>query len=143
MVLAGANDGVGGAAIPIGDSVFGTGDADRFVLLSPGAPHVVDDVRTHDGNLFPRLFGGKNRIVARTLPRFPILAGGIANLGLASYLPGIPHLVAAAVLADNRAVQLVLPIGLVVTQVWQTPAIVSGFSGIVVGTLPIRVAFTG
>src|ERR1700722_483254 len=95
-------------------------DGIRFALFTPGVPHaielglvVVDDVRTHHGHFLPRLFRRKNRFVALTFPHFAVLAGGISNPRLASCLPGIPHLIKVAVLDDDRTIEILLPIGLI------------------------------
>src|SRR5262245_1783380 len=99
----------------------GVADGIRLILLAPGVPQaeafllgVVKDVRAHDGHLLPRLVSGENGLVAPPLPGLPVLAGGKPDPRLAPCLSRIPHLVAVAVLEDDRAVDIVLPIGLTV-----------------------------
>src|SRR5262249_10142873 len=51
-------------------------------------------------------------LVAHPCPGLAIRAGGIADPRLAPCLPRVPHLVALAVLDDDRAVHVVFPIRL-------------------------------
>src|SRR5262249_9042062 len=99
----------------------GVADGVRLVLFTPGVPHavelvlvVVNDVRTHHRYFLPRLFCDENRLVTHSFPRLPILARGISDPRLASCLPCVPHLVAVAILENNWAIHIILPIGLVV-----------------------------
>src|SRR5262249_52592950 len=99
----------------------GVTDGVRLVLLAARVPHsvalrwvVVVAVRTHHGGLLPGLFRDEDGLVALALPRLPVLAGGVADPRLAPGLPRVPHLVAVAVPDDDRAVEIVLPIRLVV-----------------------------
>ena len=70
-------------------------------------------MRAHHGDLLPRLLGGENGLVAHPLPCLPVRARRVSDPGPAPSLPGVPDMVHVPLLENDRAVQIVLPVGLV------------------------------
>src|SRR5262249_33935319 len=81
---------------------------------SRGAPLDSARARFSVSRRWSAAVSGENGLVAPPLPGLPVLAGGKPDPRLAPCLSRIPHLVAVAVLEDDRAVHIVLPIGLTV-----------------------------
>src|ERR1035437_8161991 len=95
--------------------------ADRvgLVLLATGIPEaeepslrVPQHVRAHDGNLLPRLLRRQHRAVTHALPGGAVETSGVTDGRMAFGLASVPEVVAILTFQDDRAVDVVLPAGL-------------------------------